>query len=326
MSFIEFLMKYYFYILVVLIILIVGVIGFLVDSKNKDKAKKDANSSGDGTSTDKDNLVNNVSDVAANNVAIEQAIGNVNNVANVNLENNPASMEVPSNNNLVNSNVSDNMQSNQGSANDILNNNVSEQSNILTPVNNINSVNDGGASYSQPIVQNDNVVQESNVNNNIPNNQNSISSMENSSNVMSNHVDLSVNQGDSNNIATNVSQVSNNTNLTQDSSLVNNQNSSNILFSKEPVGEVNSQVSQPVTTNMTFGQIPANDGVTPSNGSAPNANVVQGSQPLGQVASNITTSVYQQPSEPAMNSDANASVNNNESKPFDINSMFSNNQ
>ena len=41
MSFIEFLIEYYIYIVIVLILLIVTVIGFIVDSKNKDKKKKD---------------------------------------------------------------------------------------------------------------------------------------------------------------------------------------------------------------------------------------------------------------------------------------------
>lgn len=41
MSFVEFLLEYYIYILIVLILLIVTVIGFIVDSKNKEKLKND---------------------------------------------------------------------------------------------------------------------------------------------------------------------------------------------------------------------------------------------------------------------------------------------
>ena len=47
MTFIEFLLQYYVYILVVLVILIVGVIGFLVDSKNKNSDKKESKSKKD---------------------------------------------------------------------------------------------------------------------------------------------------------------------------------------------------------------------------------------------------------------------------------------
>ena len=39
MSFVDFLIEYYVWILTVLVVLIVGIIGFLVDSKNKDKNK-----------------------------------------------------------------------------------------------------------------------------------------------------------------------------------------------------------------------------------------------------------------------------------------------
>ena len=37
MSFVEFLIEYYIYIIAVIIILVIGVIGFLVDSRSKEK-------------------------------------------------------------------------------------------------------------------------------------------------------------------------------------------------------------------------------------------------------------------------------------------------
>ena len=44
MSFVEFLIEYYIYILAVIIVLVIGVIGFLVDSRNKEKKNKQDNS------------------------------------------------------------------------------------------------------------------------------------------------------------------------------------------------------------------------------------------------------------------------------------------
>lgn len=64
MSFVEFLLEYYIYILAVLIILIVGVIGFLVDSKNKEKKQ----------------MINNIETNNSGSIAGNVGMSNVNSV------------------------------------------------------------------------------------------------------------------------------------------------------------------------------------------------------------------------------------------------------
>ena len=67
MSFVEFLMQYYFYIVAVLIVLIVGVIGFLVDSKNKNKKKNVVNEEPNSNGEQVANNVNPLQETPINN-------------------------------------------------------------------------------------------------------------------------------------------------------------------------------------------------------------------------------------------------------------------
>lgn len=69
MSFVEFLLKYYIYILAVLVVLIVAVIGFLVDSKNKEKKKKGDTLKKDVQNNNGGQLINNEMN---NNEPLEQ--------------------------------------------------------------------------------------------------------------------------------------------------------------------------------------------------------------------------------------------------------------
>lgn len=110
MSFIEFLLEYYIYILAVLVIIIVGVIGFLVDSKNKDKNKVDvssSNNSGQNVGISNENSVSqtnlSVTNEPVNSVTLEMEPQNVNDIVNTNNNlNEEVSLNVNTNTNVVN--------------------------------------------------------------------------------------------------------------------------------------------------------------------------------------------------------------------------------
>lgn len=176
MSFVEFLMKYYFYILVVLIILIVGVIGFLVDSKSKDdnqdkksKRKKDKTgdaeplTSSDGTVSGSLNMENiNMQQMAemANGMPVNTNIGVGQNtdmvIANgMNNDVNNGIGNVTADSNISNNNMSLNQMVNDNGAYDVVKN-YNDVNNIIG----VQGVNPTMSNLqSQPIVEGQMMVQ-----------------------------------------------------------------------------------------------------------------------------------------------------------------------
>lgn len=76
MSFIEFLVKYYVYIFAVLVVLIIGVIGFLVDSRNKEKKKKMENVQGNNDMSNTEPLEQpSMQNMSVNNVQSDVQLG-----------------------------------------------------------------------------------------------------------------------------------------------------------------------------------------------------------------------------------------------------------
>lgn len=104
MSFVEFLLEYYFYILAVLIVLIVGVIGFLVDSKNKNNKKKDVK---DEVNPSGGQVVNNVDPLqgASINNDLNNGLANMQPIGGENLVQNQVQPQIQNNGMSVNSGV-----------------------------------------------------------------------------------------------------------------------------------------------------------------------------------------------------------------------------
>ena len=95
MSFVEFLLEYYLYIMAVLVVLIVGVIGFLVDSKNKERKAKNVSSS------------ENINDNATQTIDVSALNGNLDQNNAVSMNNNevinqqPTAVAMPVNGEVV---------------------------------------------------------------------------------------------------------------------------------------------------------------------------------------------------------------------------------
>lgn len=162
MSFVEFLIEYYIYILAVIIVLVIGVIGFLVDSRNKDKKSKQDNSNnvikndGNGSQNGVSSLDNKEEVKSLDNVVLTQ---------NTSLDN-----TLNSNINGVNSNLSnaglvspivDNTNNNVNSNDSILNSQVNLSNQVLSSVepssvnnNNVNINNLGNSLNVEPVLAN----------------------------------------------------------------------------------------------------------------------------------------------------------------------------
>lgn len=381
MSFVEFLLEYYIYILAVLVVLIVGVIGFLVDSKNKGKKKKSA--SVVETSNVEVNP-NNSADVVADNVTVnpmtnDSVVGN--NLNNVMpdmvaspVENNGGdlvqSIQPVLNNEVVNPVGSNNDLNNLASFQSNMVNNGTMVSNenvnngmmdVLGNVSSQNLIQPGMASVSGnpiPVMPVNNSINDNLQSNMVNNDLNSIASFQPSmvgnDNVVNNQnpVQSTVYGVSSNPIPVVPIQVENvvNTNLDQSNvmrgpngqSVMSNmvqpdvnvrmQNNMNSIQNLQPVmpnGGVNTVETNAVNSNAAL-----NNGVNFNS-----QNQVVGNEMLGQSMmsggnqGSLNSGVNVQNTNMAgqIGSNGNLVGNNNVvttdgSKPFDISSMFPNNQ
>ena len=337
MSFVEFLIEYYFYILAVLIVLIVGVIGFLVDSNNKKKKKAEVKEDG---SSNVGQVVNNidplqnvpVNNVLNNEILNMQPMSGDNSVQNqvrseVSNDNIPSNgtlsvnggvvtgqnASVSSNNNIVGAGLDTNMNINQNnipimdSVQSQVNNNLMGQ--VIQPidVNNQVPVNSNLSNVSDiSVIQGIQPVMSDNTVNNMSNNgmgavygQSMVSSIQPEVNNMAvNQAHILNTQPQGNN---NVNQIINSTVPVS----VNNNNDMMNNFAMQPnMQNIASNTMTLPVTNQNNGMVnnvglnQVNNNLQPNN--IPNQNMGQ------QVSSQVYSS--------------------NNSQPFDISSMFGNNQ
>lgn len=338
MSFIEFLMQYYFYILAVLIVLIVGVIGFLVDSKNKNKNKSELK---DTTNSNGGQVINNVDplmSVPANNGVSSGIVG----------------MQ-PMSNNLVQNQVQSQIQNNVLTGNGTIDNqNFSEFSNnnILGMEPNITNNNGQGtlntvnnqamginvqANLNGQQVMGDQSMQSMNINDNVSSvgfNNNlgdmaistSIQPVMPTNNISNSTMSFDSNMNGMQGMQSNIPNVAINpmVNSNTQTPISNNVNqpfnnqaqvSSNDINN---IGLINGMSSQP-NIPISIPTSPISDGVNQIN----NQNVNLGTVPnntlngLGIENSSMNNSMTQ------MNGQI---YTTNNSQPFDISSMFGNNQ
>lgn len=160
MSFLEFLIEYYIYIVLVLILLIVTVIGFIVDSKNKDKVKKEnvtLNDLSDDLSLTKDLSSNEVDASVSNSSNLNQTVTNFNQLHNDAITNANEAVSSFNNQSIQQevSVVSDNLNNNIN--NNLNDSSVNETTNLVSNVNQVSELNNqmyngqvmsSGANYS----------------------------------------------------------------------------------------------------------------------------------------------------------------------------------
>lgn len=349
MSFVEFLIEYYFYILAVLIVLIVGVIGFLVDSKNKKKkmaeVKEDSSSNAGQVVNNIDPLQNvPVNNVLNNEILNMQPVGGDNSVQNqvqpgVSNDNIPLNgtlsvnggvvtsqeASVSLNNNILGNGIDTNMNVNQNNSSimDSLqpvmnslqpegNNNLNLMGQVIQPidVNNqvpVNSSLSGVSDISviqgiQPVTSNNTVNNMSDNGIGVAYGQSMVSSIQPEVNNMAvNQASILNTQPQGNN---NVNQITNSTVPVS----VNNNNDMMNNFDMQPN-------MQNITSNtMTLPVTNQNNGMVNNVGANQvNTNLQTNSIPnqnMGNMGQQVSSQVY----------------SSNNSQPFDISSMFGNNQ
>lgn len=341
MSFVEFLMEYYFYILAILIVLIVGVIGFLVDSKNK--KKNDVGDVKDSSVGQVNNNINPLQNTNGNNVPNNEIL-NMQPMGGDTLVQNqvqPVAQNVDmSLNGAMNVNAGTIANENASVS---LENNVLGMGNIDTNQNNSNIMENNNVVASvQPEVSNTpnlmgQVIQPVDVNNQMPVNNNlnnlsgtsDISTLQSVQPVMSNNT---VNQMPSNgaNFATGQTVVSSlqpgvSSTVTTQEPLLNaqpvlndnmNQISNNVVptsINDSNNAVINSFSLQP---NMQNGIQNTSSAINQNNGMINNieASQVNTNSQLNNVSNQNTNNMGQQV------------YTSNNSQPFDISSMFGNNQ
>lgn len=364
MSFIEFLLEYYIYILAVLVILIVGVIGFLVDSKNKEKSKN------------KELNVNNDSNNQASlndNVPVKEEIVNTSEVKNehamdVPVRNAPVGMQalneqamgmqMSANDSVVNSNINEivsdlgNIQNsseamNSDNSNDnvvsSLNDNVSvlnEQMVESIQAEMVNPVIDLNVNAGMSMMNNSqNVNNVSNVNGGVPNLQNVQSQNIKPQNIQSQMINpVPVSSSNSNmsmmNINQNIGVVPNFQPKSVQLGMVNSipvNNVNNNMGMNNVAPSVQSQMGGAMSTkNVNFNVSALNNQTSVNNvgfsqGSVNNTYQARGVNMANSNMGNINQNSAVLPNgNPALQNQAQVFTSDGQ-QPFDISSMFNNN-
>lgn len=364
MSFVEFLIEYYFYILAVLIVLIVGVIGFLVDSKkknnNKKEVKEESNFNGGQVVNNIDPLQGtSVNNGLNNGLASVQPIGGeilVQNQAQPQIQNNGMSV-----NGVVNASagIVDNQNASIASNNGILGmgsntnvgqvaiNTVNSQPMVSNVQSNFNNEQGLGMQVVQPIDVN-NEMNQTAVNNNLGG-ISDISSLQGMQPIMLNNssdtTPIDGNQMGMQNIQTNV------TNMTSNPIGISNMQSGVTSAVVNPMPDLSSQVqvdgnvNQALNDQMQLGSNNINNSVGAINSQSNiltgiptaitndvsqvnNLNTNVGNNMMGVPTNNINNNVQAVPNSNMNNpmEQMNGQVYTaNNSQPFDISSMFGNN-
>ena len=364
MSFVEFLMEYYYYILAVLIVLIVGVIGFLVDSKNKNKKKNDVNENSNLNGGQVISNVDPLQGVAINNGS-NNGIANMQPIMGDSLAVNQAMPQIQNNGMSMtgvgeaNSSIVDSQNTSMGVNNSVLGIEPIITNNVIQDgVNTVNgqlmgssvqpSLNNGqgmGSPVTQPIDINNNLGGISDIsvlqgmqpimsNNNISNNTVSVGSspivapgvLPDITNAAAKPIEISNNQpnvmnGVDNSISNLNSQSQFNDNIIQSPNNQVQVSSNNINNSIDAINGINPQTNIPNGIPV----YPINGGLSQVNNQNFNVgNNMPGALSNGignnvQTESNTNTSNLMQ----QMNGQVYMADN---SQPFDISSMFGNNQ
>ena len=352
MSFVEFLIEYYWYILLVLILIVVTVIGFLVDSNNK-KKKKVSEVDANNSTTDVNNVSNSEA-IQGQSVNDEVLSKNENN----NLNNVMPEMVGVSNESKTNG-IEDSLLSLQpqvnNSVSDVLNSqppvmpiNNSSNSNMANNINAVNnlgqgqSVNSGNVIPVQPIQTNlEQVipVESSSMQpvNNILENSNLSSEFNQPQMIIPNLVStpvqpqLNTNFNDNdvvlNNSANNVGINSGMVSGGVSANVMSNYNST--VNNNIPVMEnVNPQIISNPNTNLTSNYsngMVSNNSVQPAVNNSQLLNNNVGAYNGGMSNHNMNMNQQMNANNNFQNGQNNV-VTSNGAQPFDISSMFGNNQ
>lgn len=348
MSFVEFLLEYYIYILSVLIILIVGVIGFLVDSKNKEKVQQNDNVNSDkenhGESTVNSDTMMQMNNMNANMMAndneslIQQQDNNQ-----MSIEQSPV-MDIQLNqeplNNLGAVNSLDADTNINGDINNMQYNVPSEMTNTDSSINDLNAnIYNGGNSVNGMKPQTIGAVLEQTAANNLVSDMqyktDVDSSVNNLTNVQSGMVDMSLNNVKTQVNPINYSNMNSGINNLANAQpqMVNMNNDQNINNNMNYVNNVQPEIlNQQVTpvnmasfndsNNMMYSQNVAHQG-TNVNNSVMNNNFNQsGMRPVEMAQNN---NVINQPQDVNSLPNNNVVLTTDNAQPFDISSMFANN-
>ena len=282
MSFVEFLLEYYLYIMAVLVVLIVGVIGFLVDSKNKERKAKNVSSS------------ENINDNATQTIDVSALNGNLDQNNAVSMNNNevinqqPTAVAMPVNGEVVVEQPQ--MVNSESLVNSVDSNNGFSASNmgggtVVEPVN----VNNGFGNVSQNVEP---VMPEIvNVNNEV----NSVGSL--GQNLSSNMSSVGVNLQNGNMATENSNVLDQNVNSVMNNGVNVNQGLGSMLNSGVGIMDNNNQSSviggqnlQPIMQNQNVNSVPVQAVQTPVdvvNNQNLVENVVSGNSMVSNFNSNI---------------------------------------